>query len=65
MMTFLFANAGLFAVYSVPANGRYASSAESMSISGSPSKAVIACSFLFVARWDPPKEKDEQTEFNG
>lgn len=55
MMTWLFANAGLFAVYSRPPTpGEFSSDAESMSITGAPSKAVIACSFLFVARWDSP-----------
>jgi len=53
MMIWLFANAGIFATYSVPANGRFASAAESMSITGPPSKAIIACSFLFVASYAP------------
>lgn len=51
MMIWLFATAGIFATYSVaPYPGQFSSSAESMSITGPPAKAIIACSFLFVAR---------------
>jgi len=53
MMIWLFANAGLFATYSVPAKGKFSSAAESMSVTGPPSKAIIACSFLFVASYAP------------
>jgi len=54
MMTWLFANAGIFATYgTVPAPGEFASEAESIKITGAPSKAVIACTYLFVASYAP------------
>ncbi|KAG9237730.1 putative high-affinity glucose transporter [Amylocarpus encephaloides] len=54
MMTWLFANAGLLAVYSrKPRPGEFSSDAESMSITGPPAKAVIACTYLFVASYAP------------
>lgn len=47
-------NAGLFAVYSKPAVvGEFNSDAESMSVSGPPAKAIIACTYLFVASYAP------------
>jgi len=60
MMTWLFANAGLMATYGqaappgglVDAQG-HATPEESWQISGAPSKAVIACTYLFVASYAP------------
>jgi MFS family permease len=54
MMTWLFANAGLMATYGhyVP-GGIGGVQAESWTISGPPSKAVIACTYLFVASFAP------------
>jgi MFS family permease len=47
-------NAGLFAVYSRPAfDGEFDTAAISMVISGPPSKAVIASTYLFVASFAP------------
>ncbi|KAJ1326265.1 MFS transporter SP family sugar:H+ symporter [Microdochium nivale] len=47
-------NAGLFAVYSRPANpGEFTNPSISMVISGAPSKAVIASTYLFVASFAP------------
>ena len=55
MMTWLFANGGILASY-----GHYAgpqgvnnTPAASWSVTGPPSKAVIACSYLFVASYAP------------
>lgn len=55
MATWLFANAGILAVY-----GRYPGpdgvdgiKEASVEVSGAASKAVIACSFLFVASYAP------------
>lgn len=54
MMTWLFINAALFAHYSVkPRPKQFPSAAESMSITGAPAKAVIACTYLFVASFAP------------
>lgn len=54
MCLWMCCNAGLFAVYSKPAApGEFSSDAESMSISGAPAKAVIACTYLFVASYAP------------
>lgn len=54
MCLWMCCNAGLFAVYSRPATpGEFSSDAESMSISGAPAKAVIACTYLFVASFAP------------
>ncbi|RDW94825.1 putative high-affinity glucose transporter [Coleophoma crateriformis] len=54
MMTFLFINAALLAVYSVkPAPHEFPSASESMKITGSPAKALIACTYLFVASYAP------------
>lgn len=54
MCLWMCCNAGLFAVYSRPTfPGEFASDAESMSISGAPAKAVIACTYLFVASYSP------------
>lgn len=54
MCLWLCVNAGLFAVYSRPAReGEFASDAESMSVSGPPAKAIIACTYLFVASYAP------------
>lgn len=52
MMTWLFANAGLLKTYGRPAHpGEYPSLSESWHIQGKPAKAVIACSYLFVASY--------------
>jgi len=54
MALWLFINAGLLAKYSVkPAPGEFPSKAESMKITGPPAKAVIACTYLFVASYAP------------
>jgi len=55
MMGLLFANAGLFATYGSPAppGGLNNTPEESYQISGAPSKAVIACTYLFVASYAP------------
>ncbi|EDN05861.1 hypothetical protein HCAG_02464 [Histoplasma mississippiense (nom. inval.)] len=53
MMIWLFTNAGLLASYGHPAPEDRAIEAESWLISGPPSKAVIACSYLFVASFAP------------
>jgi MFS family permease len=54
MMTWLFANAGILAVYSEPRpDGVGGIKEASMEVSGAASKAVIACSFLFVASYAP------------
>ncbi|TGO18265.1 hypothetical protein BTUL_0011g00710 [Botrytis tulipae] len=54
MMLWLFINAGLLATYgTVPYKGQFSSAAESISITGTPSKAVIACTYLFVASYAP------------
>lgn len=51
MMIFMFANAGLMASYGrpAPAGGLHGIPQESWEISGAPSRAVIACTYLFVA----------------
>jgi MFS family permease len=54
MMTWLFANAGLLATYGRPPRPKeFDNAAESVAISGPASKAVIACSYLFVASFAP------------
>ncbi|KKK24719.1 hypothetical protein ARAM_004715 [Aspergillus rambellii] len=59
MLTFLFANGGLMATYghAAPAGGLNGIEAQSWIIRGAPSKAVIACTYLFVAcyaiSWGP------------
>ena len=54
MMTWMFANAGLIATYSRPPHpNEFPTPAESFAISGAPSKAVIACTYLFVASFAP------------
>ncbi|KAL4863572.1 hypothetical protein BDV12DRAFT_26107 [Aspergillus spectabilis] len=59
MLTFLYANAGLMASYGHPApdGGLDGIEAQSWIIRGPPSKAVIACTYLFVAvyaiSWGP------------
>ncbi|KAJ4410129.1 high affinity glucose transporter [Didymella pomorum] len=55
MMTWLFANAGLMATYGKPAppGGLDNIAEQSWQISGAPSKAVIACTYLFVASYAP------------
>lgn len=54
MLTWMFANAGLFATYGTPVEGGIQGvEAESMQVSGAPSKAIIACTYLFVASYAP------------
>jgi len=54
MLVWLVINAGLLGAYSVPPyKGQFSSAAESMYITGAPSKAVIACTYLFVASYAP------------
>jgi len=55
MMTWLFANAGLLATYGKPAppGGVNHIKEASWQISGAPAKAVIACTYLFVASFAP------------
>ncbi|KAG4422956.1 hypothetical protein IFR04_003868 [Cadophora malorum] len=55
MALWLFINAGLLATYGTkptPEQG-FTSKAESISIVGAPAKAVIACTYLFVASYAP------------
>lgn len=50
MATWLFADAGILATYGVyQPNGVGGVKEASMLVSGAPSKAIIACSYLFVA----------------
>jgi len=54
MMTWLWINAALLATYGkTPYPGQFNTAAESISITGAPSKAVIACTYLFVASYAP------------
>lgn len=54
MMTWLVVNAALLGHFGkVPYKGQFPSTAESISITGAPSKAVIACTYLFVASYAP------------
>lgn len=55
MMTWQFANAGLLANYGTYAGPKGVDNipAASTRITGPPSKAVIACSYLFVASYAP------------
>lgn len=55
MCLWMCCNAGLFAVYGRPptAADNFTSPSESMAISGSAAKAVIACTYLFVASYAP------------
>jgi MFS family permease len=54
MMTWLVVNAALLGHFSVkPYPGEFNNAAESMSITGAPAKAVIACTYLFVASYAP------------
>ncbi|KAL8805190.1 MAG: hypothetical protein Q9200_005523 [Gallowayella weberi] len=55
MMTWLFANAGILASYGKWAGptGVQNTKEASWEVSGAPSKAVIACSYLFVASYAP------------
>lgn len=54
MMIWMFANAGLLATYGkVPYKDQFPSAAESISITGPPATAVIACTYLFVASYAP------------
>ncbi|KIN04230.1 hypothetical protein OIDMADRAFT_194594 [Oidiodendron maius Zn] len=54
MMTWLVVNAALLGHYSVkPYFKQFDSASESMSITGAPAKAVIACTYLFVASYAP------------
>ncbi|KAL9076924.1 MAG: hypothetical protein Q9161_000557 [Pseudevernia consocians] len=57
MTTWMFANGGLLKPYghSAGPDGRNHTLEASWSISGSPAKAVIACSYLFVASHAPPR----------
>jgi MFS family permease len=54
MMMWLFINAGLLASYgTVPPPNFFPNAAESIRIVGAPAKAVIACTYLFVASYAP------------
>ncbi|KAH8663434.1 sugar transporter [Tricladium varicosporioides] len=55
MMTWLFAVAGIMATYghAAPVGGLNGIAAESWITSGAPAKAIIACSYLFVASFAP------------
>lgn len=54
MMTWLFANAGILAVYGVPRpDGIDGIKEATTEVSGAAAKAVIACSYLFVASFAP------------
>lgn len=52
MAVWLFINAGLIATYSGPPQPGWPA-AESFEITGAPSKALIACTYLFVASYAP------------
>lgn len=55
MMTWMFANAGLMASYGRPAppGGLDNIAEQSWQIEGAPARAVIACTYLFVASYAP------------
>lgn len=55
MSTCMFANAGLMASYghAAPPGGLHNIAEQSWEISGAPSRAVIACTYLFVASYAP------------
>lgn len=54
MMTWMYANAGIMATYGTVVPGGIDHVAEkSMSLTGSPAKALIACTYLFVASYAP------------
>ena len=54
MMMWLFINAGLLSSYgTVPPPKFFPNAAESIRIVGAPAKAVIACTYLFVASYAP------------
>lgn len=55
MATWMFANAGLMATYGKPAppGGLNNIAEQSWEIKGAPAKAVIACTYLFVASYAP------------
>ncbi|KAK4184152.1 general substrate transporter [Podospora australis] len=54
MCLWLCLNAGMFAVYGrPPAEGEFTSKAESMAVSGTPAKVIIASTYLFVASFAP------------
>ncbi|KAJ5785346.1 uncharacterized protein N7503_010558 [Penicillium pulvis] len=54
MMTWMYANAGLMAAYGVVVPGGIGGTPEeSMRLSGAPAKALIACTYLFVASYAP------------
>jgi MFS family permease len=54
MAVWLFVNGGLLATYGkVPYPNEFPSAAESVSVTGAPAKAVIACTYLFVASYAP------------
>lgn len=54
MMIWMFTNAGLLATYGVVVPGGVGGvAAESMALTGAPAKAVIACTYLFVASFAP------------
>ena len=55
MMIWMYANAGILATYGrpAPAGGLNGIPQESWQISGAPAKAVIACTYLFVASFAP------------
>lgn len=55
MATWMFANAGLLASYghAAPPGGLDHIAEQSWEITGAPAKAVIACTYLFVASYAP------------
>lgn len=54
MMIWMFANAGILASYGVVVPGGVDNTPEeSMSVSGAPAQALIACTYLFVASYAP------------
>lgn len=54
MATWMYANAGIVAMYSRPARpNEFDNAAESFSISGAPASGLIACTYLFVASYAP------------
>lgn len=54
MATWMFANSGILSVYAtINEEGIDGNKAQSMELSGAPAKALIACTYLFVASYAP------------
>jgi len=60
MMSFMFINAGILGgTGQVVPGGINGVAAESMSVQGAPAKALIACTYLFVASYAPTWGKSQ------